>query len=105
MAGEKLFDKDVLEIKELVKNIGSFNNLIHQKQKSFILYDDSNFIEKTFFTELNKNIATYGMISLHYDYNKKMLINWKNKLNFKINKDIRKEFIMLQLEEALAPKK
>ena len=64
-----------------------------------------DFIKETFFTELNKNIPSYGIISLHSDYSKKTLINWKNKLCFKIDKNIKKEFITLQLEEALAPKK
>ena len=98
-----MFDKDVLEIKQLVKNIGDLNNLIHKEQKNFILHDKSDFIKGTFLTELNKNIPSYGILSLHYDYNKKTLINWKNKLNFNINKNIKKEFITLQLEEALAP--
>ena len=102
---EKLFDKDVLEIKQFVKDIGDLNNLIHKEQKTFILYDESDFIKETFFTELNKNIPSYGIISLHYNYNKKTLINWKNKLGFKIDKNIKKEFITLQLEKALAPKK
>ena len=102
---EKLFDKDVLEIKQLVKDIGDLNNLIHKEQKNFIQYDESDFIKETFFTELNKNIPSYGIISLHYNYNKKTLINWKNKLAFNINENIEKEFVTLQLEEALAPKK
>ena len=100
-----MFDKDVLEIKQLVKDIGDLNNLIHKEQKKFILYDESDFIKETFFTELNKNIPSYGIISLHYDYSKKTLINWKKKLGFNINKNIKKEFITLQSEEALAPKK
>ena len=102
---EKLFDKDVLEIKQLVKDIGDLNNLIHKEQKNFILYDEIDFIKETFFTELNKNIPSYGIISLHYDCNKKTFINWKNKLGFNINKNIKKEFVTLQLEEALALKK
>ena len=102
---EKLFDKDVLEIKQLVKDIGDLNNLIHKEQKNFILYDESGFIKETFFSELSQNIQSYGIISLHYDYNKKTLINWKNKLGFNINKNIKKEFITLQLEEDLAPEK
>ena len=103
---EKLFDKDVLEIKQLVKDIGDLNNLIHKEEKNFIRYDESDFIKETCFTELNKNIPSYGIISLHCDYNKKTLINWKNKLGFNIiNKNIKKEFITLQLEETLAPKK
>ena len=62
-------------------------------------------LSKKHFTELNKNISSYVIISLHYDYNKKKLINWKSKSGFNINKNIKKEFITLQLEEALAPKK
>ena len=102
---EELFDKDVLTVKQLVKDIGDLNTLIHKKQKKIILYDESNIISNTFFTELNKNIQSYGTISLQYDYNKENLINWKNKLSFKINHNIKKEFITLQLEDILTPKK
>ena len=42
---EALFDKDVLEIKQLVKDIADLKNLIHKEQKNFILYDDSNIIK------------------------------------------------------------
>ena len=77
-----MFNKDVLEIKQLVKDIRDLKNLIHKEQKNFILYDDSDFIKETFFTELNKNILSYGIISLHYNYNKETLLNWKNKLCF-----------------------
>ena len=42
-------------MKQLVKDIGDLNTLIHREQKNFVLYDDSNIINKTFFTELNKN--------------------------------------------------
>ena len=85
-----MFDKDVLEIKQLVKDIGDLNTLIHREQKNFVLYDDSNIISNTFFTELNKNIQSYGIISLQYDYNNEKVINWKNKLCFKINHNIKK---------------
>ena len=69
------------------------------------MYDDSNIISDTFFTELKKNIQSYGIISLHYDYNNEKLINWKNKLHFKIKNNIKKEFITLPLEDILTPKK
>ena len=100
-----MFDKDVLTVKQLVKDVGDLNTLIHKKIYIYILYDESNIISNTFFTELNKNIQSYGTISLQYDYNKENLINWKNKLSFKINHNIKKEFIMLQLEDILTPKK
>ena len=100
-----MFDKDVLQIKQLVKDIGDLNTLIHREQKHCVLYDDSNIISNTFFTQLNKNIQCYGIISLQYDYNNKEVISWKNKLRFKINHNVKKEFITLQLEDILTPKK
>ena len=69
------------------------------------MYDDSNIISNTFFTELYKNIQSYGIISLQYNYNNEKVINWKNKLRFKINHNIKKEFLTLQLEDILTPKK
>ena len=101
---EELFD-NVLEIKQLVKDIGDWNTLIHREQKTFVLYDDSNIVSNTFFTELNKNIQSYGKISLQYNYNNEKFINWENKSSFKINHNIKKEFITLQLEHNLTPKK
>ena len=100
-----MFDKYVLETKQLVKDIGDLNTLIHREQKNFVLYDDSNIISNTFFTELNKNIQSYGISPLQYNYNNKKVINWINKLRFKINHNIKKEFITLQLEDILTPKK
>ena len=85
-----MFDKYNLEIKQLVKDIGDLNTLIHREQKNFVLYDDSNIISNLFFTELKKNIQSYGIISSHYDCNNKKLINWKNKLHFRIKNNIKK---------------
>ena len=62
-------------------------------------------VSNTFFTELNKNIQSYRIISLQFDYNNEKVINWKNKLRFKINHNIKKEFITFQIEDILAPKK
>ena len=66
---EELFDKDVLKIKQLAKDIGDVNTLIHREQKKIVLYGDSNIVSNIFFTELNKNIQSYGIIPLQYDYN------------------------------------
>ena len=46
---EKLFDKNVIVIKKLVKDIGDLKDLISTILKDFYLYDDSNFIQGTFF--------------------------------------------------------
>ena len=102
---EELLDKDVLEIKQLVKDIGDLNALIRREQKKIIFYDNSSIISNTFFTELNKNIQSYGRISLQYDFNNEKVINWKNKLRFKISHNIKEEFITLQIEDILKPKK
>ena len=59
----------------------------------------------TFFTQLNKNIQSYGTITLQYGYYQKNLINWKNKLSFKINQNLEKELMTLQLEDLLSPRK
>ena len=53
-----MFEKDVLEIKQLVKDIGDLNNLIQREQRNVVLYDYSNIISNTFFFELNKNIQS-----------------------------------------------
>ena len=96
---EELFDRNVLEIKNLVKDIDDLTPLIHKEQKSFFLYDDSNIITDTFLTEINKNIQTYGLISLEYNHDNENLINLRNRLRFKIKYNISKEFITLQLED------
>ena len=83
-AKENLFDKDVLEIKNLVKKIGTIEEKIQSEQKNLISYDNSNVIKETFFTELNKKFSSYGMISINYNDNKKTLVNWQNKLEFSI---------------------
>ena len=83
-AKENLFDKDVLEIKNLVKKIGTIEEKIQSEQKNLISYDNSNVIKETFFTELNKKFSSDGMISVNYNDNKKTLVNWQNKLEFSI---------------------
>ena len=102
---EKLFDKNVLPIKKLVKDIGDLNNLTIKEIKNFFLYDDSNLISNTFFTELNKKIQCYGYISLLYNNSDEQLVNSKNRLKFNILVNIEKEFLTLQLEDILTPKK
>ena len=70
-------------------------------RKNYFLYDGSSLITNTFFTELNKKIQSYGMISLEYIKDNKSLINSKNRLKFYIFDNIRKEYLTLQLEETL----
>ena len=45
------------------------------------------------------------MISLEYSKDNKSLINSKNRLKFNFFNNIRKEYLTLQLEDILTPKK
>ena len=58
-----------------------------------------------FFTEGNKKIQSYRLISLEYDKTTANLINSKNRLKFYILINIQRQFITLQLEDILSPKK
>ena len=84
-----MFEKNVLEIKKLVKGIGDLTLLIHKEQKKF-LYVDSNIVTNTFFIEFNKKIQCYGFTSLEYIHDNEKLINSKNRLSFKIKNNIKK---------------
>ena len=102
---ETLFDKNVLPIKKLVKDIGNLDSLVIKETKYFFLYDDSNSITNTFFTEVNKQLQPYGLIWLEYNSNNKNLINSKSRLKLNILRNIWKEYLTLQLEDKSTPKK
>ena len=51
---EKLFGKNVLPIKKLVKDIGDLHFIDEKVRKNYFLFNDSSLITNTFFTELNK---------------------------------------------------
>ena len=82
---EELFDKNVLEIKKRVNEIGEINDVIANEQLNLALYDDSKLIEETFVQRVNKRLQLYGFISVPFT-NKKgnNLINLNNlrKKNF-----------------------
>ena len=69
------------------------------------MYDDSSIITHTFFTEVNKKTQSYGLISLEYDKTTASLINARNRMKFNFFKNCQKNFITLQLEDILNPKK
>ena len=100
-----MFDKNVLPIEKLVKDYGDLNNLTIKEAKTFFLYGDGNLIINTFFTELNKTIQAYGYISLLYNNSNKRLITLKNRLKFNVLVDTERDFLTLQLEDILTPKK
>ena len=100
-----MFDKSVFQIKKLVKDIGDLDNLVIKETKKLFLYDDSNLITNTFFTEVSNKLQSCGLISLQYNSNNKNLINSKNRLKFNVLNNVRKEYLTLQLEDILTPKK
>ena len=85
-----MFDKNVLPIEKLVKDIGDLNNLTIKETENLFLYDDSNLISNTFFIEFNKKIQCHGFISSLYNNSDKQLINSKNRLKFNILRNIEK---------------
>ena len=95
---EKLFDKNVLEIKKLVEDIGVLNEVVEHEQLNLALYDDSNLIEETFIQRVNKHLQLYGFISVPFG-NKKgnNLIGLQNFLQFRVKHTVKKERLTLEL--------
>ena len=60
---KQILNKNVIPIKELVERIGDLSKLTFE-HKTYFLYDDSNIIEHTYYTELNRKVQTYGSISI-----------------------------------------
>ena len=103
---ELLFDKDVLEIKALVKKS---ENLLQEvnypdAQRNFVLYDNENIVHSTFFTEIKKNFATYGIFSTRHKQKGNILIDRQNRIEFLLQNDTKKQSLTLQLEDLLKPK-
>ena len=95
---EKLFDKDVLEIKKLVNDIGLLKEITKYEQLNLGLYEHDNIIDETFIQRLNKRIQLYGFISIPFAQNKKNhLVSLKNLLPFRVKNNIQKERLTFQL--------
>ena len=95
---EKLFDKDVLEIKKLVSDIGLLKEITEYEQLNLGLYDDENITDETFIQRLNKRIQIYGFISIPFVQNKKNhLVTLKNLLPFRVKINIQKQRLTFQL--------
>ena len=76
-AAELLFDKDVLEIKALVKKTETLLTEANypDAQRNFVLYDNDDIVRPTFFTEIKKNFSTYGIFSTRHKQKSNILID------------------------------
>ena len=86
-------------IKDLVQKIGQISET-RLEQENYFLYDNSNIINKTLYTKLNKNIQTSGLIS-YFNKNTENysdLIILKNRLKFVLREDTLRKGLSLQLE-------
>ena len=103
---ELLFDKDVLEIKELVKKTQQFiiEDNYPDANRNLVLYDNENIVVPTFFTELGKNLSAYGIFSTRHKQKGNILIDSRNRIEFQFDKNIEKQALSLQLEDLLEPK-
>ena len=105
-AAELLFDKDVLEIRELVRKTQDF--LTEAKypdaHRNLVLYDNENIVLPTFFTEVKKNLATYGIFSTRHKQKGNILIDSQNRIEFQFENNTKKQSLTLQLEDLLEPK-
>ena len=102
---EKELDKNVLEITKLVQKIGDLSK-IKFKQKTFFLYNESSYINHTFYTEPKKKLQIYGLISSSaISIKATNLLRPKNSLKFRVLNNKYMDHIVLQLEDKRKPGK
>ena len=103
---ELLFDKDVLEIKELVsKTQNVLEEKVYTDIRNYVLYDNENIVSPTFFTEIKKSFSTYGIFSTRdLPKNPSTLIDRQNRIEFSIEENIKKQSLTLQLEDLIRPR-
>ena len=84
---------DLNEVKKV------FNKNATPIRKSGFLCDDSNIINHTFYTELNRKVQTYGLISAApAGTSPAHMITYQKSLTFKVQNEEYKENIAVQLE-------
>ena len=94
-----LLEKSIIEIKNFVDKIGELAKRTLQ-QKNFFSYEESNYINHTLFTELNKKAQIYGLISTDgIELKSSELITSKTRLKYNVLEKKFKEKIVLQLED------
>ena len=73
------------------------------KQKNFFLHNESNYINHTFYTELNKKLQIYGLISTSPigGIKTKNLIRPERSLKCRVMHNKHMDHMVLQLEDIL----
>ena len=88
-----------MEIKNLIKKQTIYQKLRLNKQ-TFSLYDESNYINHTFYTELNKKLQVYGKISTSaISIKTTNLIRPENSLKFTVLYNKYMDHIVLELQD------
>ena len=88
-----------MEIKKLVQKIGDLSEITFN-QKNFFLYDESNYMNHTFYTELNTELQIYGLISTSaIGIKTTNLIRPENSLKFRVLYYKYMDHIVLRLED------
>ena len=88
-----------MEIKNLVKKQTIYQKLRLNKQ-TFSLYDESNYINLTFYTALNKKLQVYGKISTSaISIKTTNLIRPENSLKFTVLYNKYMDHIVLELQD------
>ena len=95
----KNLDVNVNVVEDLVNKIGDLSK-ITLEQRNFFLYDESNYINHTFFTELNKKIQMYSLILTGGIWLcSAELLTPESSLKFNVLQKKYKEKLVLQLED------
>ena len=103
-----VLSKNVKEIKELIDKIGKGSQFdISFVRRNFFIYDDSNFINNTLITEINKKIQVYGQVVVDTTAlnTRNNIIKPTEPLKFASNKLAYKDKIVLQIEDIREKKK
>ena len=87
-----------MPIKNFVEKIADLSKLTLE-QKNYFLYDDSNIINYTFYTELNRKVQTYALISMvAVGTMSTHVVTSQKALKFKVLNEQYRENIAIQLE-------
>ena len=94
-------------VKKKEKKIEDLSKIFFKQKKPFFLYNESNYINHTFYTELNKKLQIYGLISTSTidDIKTTNSIRPESSLKFRVVHNKYMGHVVLQLEYIRKPGK